>query len=150
MNVFYYHMSFNADILRIKPINKTMTTTKKLGIWMDHSTAHLMEYNDGIDGSNTIVSQFTHNDKMETLGRSENVMHNKEQHEQLAYYKKLGETILNYEEVLLFGPTDSKVELFNLLRVDHRFEKIKIELKPADKMTENQEQAFVKKHFSQH
>ena len=39
-------------------------------------------------------------------------MHNKEQHEQSDYYKKLGETIKNYTEVLLFGPTDAKVELF--------------------------------------
>jgi len=52
------------------------------------------------------------------------------------------------DSVFLFGPTDAKVELFNILEADHRFAKIKIEVKHADKMTENQQHAFVKKFFS--
>ena len=74
-------------------------------------------------------------------------MHNKEQHQQSEYYKNLGDKIINYEEVILFGPTDAKVELFNILKADHRFENIKIVVKPADKMTENQQHAFVRDHF---
>jgi hypothetical protein len=54
----------------------------------------------------------------------------------------------DYDEVILFGPTDAKSELYNLLKNDHHFDKIRIEVKPADKMTENQQQAFVKKYFS--
>jgi stalled ribosome rescue protein Dom34 len=42
-------------------------------------------------------------------------MHQKEQHEQSDYYKKIGEAIKNYQEVLLFGPTNAKTELLNLL-----------------------------------
>ena len=75
-------------------------------------------------------------------------MHNKEQHDQSAYYKHLGEVILNYKEVLLFGPTEAKTELFNLLKADHRFSEIRFQIKSADKMTENQQHAFVKDHFS--
>jgi hypothetical protein len=75
-------------------------------------------------------------------------MHNKEQHQQAAYYKQLGEVIKGYNEVVLFGPTEAKSELFNLLRADHLFEDIKIEIKPAGKMTETEEYAFVKEHFS--
>lgn len=82
------------------------------------------------------------------MGKSEKLMHNKEQHEQSEYYKKLGETIISYDEVILFGPTDAKIELFNVLRADQRFAKIKIEIKQTDKMTENQEHAFVREHFS--
>ena len=77
-------------------------------------------------------------------------MHNKEQHEQLAYYKAIAAVIKNYEEVLLFGPTDAKTELFNLLKADHHFDKINIETKHADKMTENQQHAFVKEYFFKH
>ena len=36
----------------------------------------------------------------------------------------------------------------NVLRTDHRFAKIKIEMKQTDKMTENQQHAFVKEYFS--
>lgn len=125
-----------------------MTTAKNLGIWMDHSSAHLMEFTSDPIETKTIESKFTHQAKEESLSKSENLMHNKEQHQQSEYYKKLGEIIKNYEGVILFGPTDAKVELFNTLRADHHFEKIKIEVKQADKMTENQQHAFVREHFS--
>jgi hypothetical protein len=125
-----------------------MTGAKNLGIWMDHSSAHLMEFTTDPIETKTIDSKFTHATKEQSIGKSEHLMHNKEQHQQSDYYKKLGETIKNYDEVILFGPTNAKVELFNILRADHLFEKIKIEVKQADKMTENQQHAFVKEHFS--
>ena len=96
----------------------------------------------------TIESKFTHQAKEQSLSKSENLMHNKEQHQQSEYYKKLGEAIKNYEAVILFGPTEAKVELFNTLKADHHFEKIKIEIKQTDKMTENQQHAFIRKYFS--
>ncbi|MFI5219142.1 MAG: hypothetical protein ACHQNT_06600 [Bacteroidia bacterium] len=125
-----------------------MTTKKNLGIWMDHSSAHLMEFTPDPIETNIIESKFTHQEKEHSLGKSEHIMHNKEQHQQSEYYKKLGETIINYDAVILFGPTDTKVELFNILRADHRFAKIKIEIKQTDKMTENQQHAFVREYFS--
>lgn len=124
-----------------------MVTEKQLGIWMDHSNAHLMEFKGGSE-KEVAVSKFTHQEKEHSLGKSENVMHNKEQHQQSDYYKKLGEVIKDYKEVILFGPTDAKVELYNILKADNRFSNIKIEVKQADKMTENQEHAFVKEYFS--
>jgi len=51
----------------------------------------------------------------------------------------LGGFIEDYDAVLLFGPTDAKVELFNLLKADKQFDKIKIETVPSEKMTGNQE-----------
>ena len=125
-----------------------MTKAKYLGIWMDHSVAHLMEYTHDPIETKTIASKFTHQSKENALGKSENLMHNKEQHQQAEYYKNLGEVIKNYDEVILFGPTAAKVELLNLLRADHNFSKIKIEIKQADKMTENQQHAFVIEHFT--
>ena len=125
-----------------------MTTDKKLGIWMDHASAHLIEFTRDLPHDNVIVSRFTHEEKVHTMGKSEHVMHNKEQRQQSDYYKKLAETIRNYEEVVLFGPTNAKVELLNTLRLDHRFEKTKIDIQQTDKMTENQQHAFVRDHFS--
>lgn len=125
-----------------------MITKKKLGIWMDHSNAHLMEFTtDGIE-ENMITSKFTHEEKEQSLSKRENIMHNKEQHQHSAYYKQLGEKIKDYDEVILFGPTDAKVELLNVLKEDHHFDKIKIETQSADKMTEGQQYAFVKQYFS--
>lgn len=124
-----------------------MTTHKKLGIWMDHANAHLMEFTTGTVETNAIGSKFTdeaHPDE----SKGDVLLHNKEQHQESAYYKELGKEIANYDEVLLFGPTDAKAELFNMLKADSHFEKIKIEVKQADKMTDNQQHAFVKDHFS--
>lgn len=115
---------------------------------MDHSSAHLLEFTSEATAAEVLESEFTHQDKQETLAKSEHVMHNKEQHQQAAFYKDLGKTILKYDEVLLFGPTDAKTELFNVLKADHQFDHIKLEVQSADKMTENQEYAFVKDYFS--
>jgi hypothetical protein len=125
-----------------------MTTAKNLGIWMDHSNAHLIEFTTEPMKTTNLESGFTHQEKEQSLEKGEHLMHNKEQHQQDAYYKKLGAVIKNYEAVMLFGPTDAKVELLNILRANHQFEKIKIDVIQADKMTENEEHAFVRKHFS--
>jgi len=85
--------------------------------------------------------------KENSLEKGENLMHNKQQHQRSEYYKRLSEVIRNYEEVVLFGPTTAKNELANLLKDDHHFEKVKVVVKHADKMTENQQHAFVRKHF---
>ncbi len=125
-----------------------MTQKKQLGIWMDHSNAHLMECtNEGVKDW-SIESNFTHEEKEASLHKSEFLMHNKEQHGHSEYYKNLGEAIKNYNQVILFGPTDAKLELLNVLRKDHHFEKIIIETQTADKMTKNQQHAFVKDFFS--
>jgi stalled ribosome rescue protein Dom34 len=123
-----------------------MTKSKDLGIWMDHSNATLMEFTSDPIEIKTIPS--LNESKQNSQGSSENVTNNKEQHRQSDFYKRLGETIRNYESIVLFGPTNAKVELYNILREDQRFENIKIEVKSADKMTENQQHAFVKEYFS--
>lgn len=127
-----------------------MNAAKKLGIWMDHSNAHLMEFTTDPIVTKVLSSDFTHQGKENTLGRSENQMHNRENHQHAEYYKKLGEVIQHYEEIILFGPTDAKVELFNSIRKNNLFANKKIDVLQTDKMTENQEHAFVRNHFSKH
>lgn len=115
---------------------------------MDHSSAHLTEFTADPTPAKTVASKFTHEQKELSFGKGENHMHNKEQHQQAEYYKQLGEVIRQYDEVILFGPTDAKVELFNILKENHLFANIKIEVKSTDKMTEHQQYEFVKDHFS--
>ncbi|CAN5355981.1 hypothetical protein BH11BAC1_BH11BAC1_03750 [soil metagenome] len=127
-----------------------MTIEKKAGIWMDHSNAHVMEFTTDPIETSIISSKFTHQEREHSSSKNENLMHNKEQHQQSDYYKHLGEKIRNYTDVILFGPTSAKEELFNILKADHRYAKINIVVQQADKMTENQQHAFVKEHFSKH
>ena len=123
-----------------------MKTLKNLGVWMDHSTANLIDLNSK-KHSRSITSEFTFNTKEEALNRSENLMHNKRQQMHEAYYKEIAAVILKYDNVLLFGPTNAKTELHNYLMKDLHFKDIKIDIKSADKMTDNQQDAFVKKYF---
>jgi Lhr-like helicase len=121
---------------------------KNLGIWMDHSNAHLMEFTTDPITTDIISSKFTHEEKEHSLSKGENLMHNTEQHQRSAYYKRIADVIRNYEDVIIFGPTDAKSELLNLLRADHNFENIKLTIEQTDKMTQNQQHAFVKEYFS--
>jgi len=115
---------------------------------MDHANAHLMEFTTDPITTDIISNPFSHREKEHSLSKSEDGMHNKEQQSQHEYYKKLGDIIRNFQDVLLFGPTNAKIELLNLLRADHQFEKIKLETKDSDKMTQNEQHAFVKDYFS--
>ena len=124
-----------------------MKTIKQLGIWMDHSMAHLIEIgNEATTTNNVIAQEGEQDDPLNKL--DESMIQNKEQNQLSAFFKKLVEVIKKYDEVLLFGPTNAKAELFNELKNDLHFDQIKIEMKTTDQMTENQMQAFVKEFFS--
>jgi len=110
-------------------------TKKRLGIWMDHSSAHLIEFTSKPIKTTTITSLFTHHEKVESIKKSEGLMHHKEQHQQATYNKILSESILTHDEVLLFGPTDAKTELYNTIKDNHLFENVNIEIQNADYMT---------------
>ena len=125
-----------------------MKSTKQLGIWMDHSIAHLMVLKDDLIEESTIESHPKPLEDPQIVYKDESHMLNKEKGKLSAYYKKLGDVILDYEEVILFGATEAKNELLNSLKDNHLFDKILIDAIPADKMTENQRQDFVKEYFS--
>lgn len=124
-----------------------METTKKLGVWMDHSTAHLIDVN-AEKKHHSIDSKFNFDKREEALSRSEKLMHNKEQQMHEAFYEQIGNEILKYTHVLLFGPTHAKTELFNYLAKNSHFKDIQIDVEAADKMSDNEQVAFVKKHFN--
>ena len=114
---------------------------------MDHAQAHLIQFPEGLTDSQTITSKFTHEVKEQSIKGSEKLMHNKETHEQSEYYKSIAGLIRGYDDILLFGPTEAKNELFNLLREDHLFSKVKIIVHTSDKMNDQQQKAFVKDYF---
>lgn len=126
-----------------------MKPIKRLGIWMDHSTAHLIEFDNSSAKPDTVESkpesQVTESD---LYYKDESHTLNKEQGLLSAYYSKLSNIILNYDHIILFGPTDAKNELKNLLKDNHLFDQIQIDTKPADKMTETQQQTFVTDYFN--
>ena len=123
-----------------------MGTKKAVGIWMDHSTANLIDLETGKNYHN-IEAEFDAEMKEEALQRSENIMNNKRQQMHETFYKEIGEEVLKYENVLLFGPTNAKVEMHNFLKDKPQFKSIQFEVQSADKMTDNEKVAFVRDHF---
>lgn len=126
-----------------------MKTTKKLGIWMDYSTANLIEYKLDSYEIKSINSGFLDQEKNEVLDNSESLI-NKNENQQLSnYFRRIGEQIKEYNELVLFGSTNAKIELHAILKEEKPFQNIKIEIKNTDKMTDNQKKYFVKSYFSE-
>ena len=124
-----------------------MKKIKQLGICMDHSHAFLMELKNGTIVTNSVVSELSDHEAKFDFYKGEKLVHKKEQYLQLSYYNKIGDIIKKYQEVVLFGPTDAKNELLNLLKTNHLFEDIKIEVINSDKMVESQMETFVREYF---
>ena len=124
-----------------------METVKKIAVYMDHFMAIIIEYTNSAQAIKTIKSEFNRSEKREILQKGESQMQNKEQDMQLEFYSKLREELLSYDSVLLFGSTNAKTELLNILQADAKFLNVEFTLKNTDKLTENQQIAFVNDCF---
>jgi stalled ribosome rescue protein Dom34 len=122
--------------------------SKIIGIYLDHAQARLMEAVTNAVISQVILSQFTHEEMEYTLSKSENVMHNKEHGEQSQYYHEIMDHAKGARQILLFGPTKAKNELYNLMRADDRFAGARIEVEQTDKLQVDQQEEFMKEHFN--
>lgn len=134
---------------------------KKIGVWLDHSKAKLIEIMDGGAEITTVQSPYRRrvripgedSSNIETrfgyniFSNSEFKVHQKKQNEVTSYYKDLEKRLQKYDMILLFGPTLAKSELSNFLSENKKFASKKIIQKNSDKMTENEMAAFVRKHF---
>ncbi len=125
-----------------------MHINKKISIYLNYQTAHIIDFTSNPSEIKTVVCDFTHEEKLETLNKGEKTMHHKEQHEQAAYFKKLVAELNNYNEVLLFGPTKAKDELHNILKVDNHFTDVDIVVLKTDDMSEKEQERFVMNYFS--
>lgn len=122
-----------------------MKNSKQMGIYMDHTNALLMELTDKTIVKHSILSKSSQQEDEQSKISHVKPLINKEQ--RVSYYKKLSDSIRKYKEVVLFGPTDAKNELLNLLSTDYLFKNIKIEAKNSDIMTENQMHVFLREYF---
>ncbi len=125
-----------------------MIIVKKVGIWMNHSIAYVMEFTAGLITTIKVDSKAPELEKILPTSCNNSLALLKEQHIQASYYKRLEESLNGCEEVLLFGPTYAKVKLFDALRTDKRFAKTKIGIIQTKDMTEAAQREFVSNHFS--
>ena len=123
-----------------------MGNIKNLGIWMDHSSAKFIDLS-AINRNSTINAIFNFDSKEKSFQNDKNLMYDTALQMHMLDYKDLATIILNYEHVLLFGPTNAKLELHNYLNQDSHFKDIKIDIETADFMTDREKKVFVKQYF---
>ena len=124
-----------------------MENTNQIGIWMDHSVAYVMEFNTNPFEIQIIECDFTADKtKKNTKSKKEK---NSAIRTKYQYYKQIGNVIINYDKIILFGPSEAKIDFFDTLSEDDRFYKLKIEIKETDKMNVKQQHAFINQYFVQ-
>jgi len=121
-------------------------SNEKIGVWMDHSIAHIIKIKNKKFTTDTIESLSMQGEK-QNFARDESLKNNTEQDQLSEFFKRLSAVIMDYSEVILFGPTNAKTELYNLLKEDSHFNNIKINIETTDNLTDNQMHAFVKEHY---
>lgn len=124
-----------------------MEPVNKIAIYMDHFSANLIEFSKSAKNMKTIKSEFNHFEKEKILQKGESHLHNKEQDLQIKFYKEIASNCLNYSQLLLFGPTTAKTELQTILSNNNRFSEVEIPIKNTDKLTPNEQIAFVNNYF---
>jgi len=125
-----------------------MEKEKRVGVFMDHSKASIVELEENHIILCEIESDFSHESKVEAIKKSEHLMHNKERKMQLSFYQKIIGRLKDATSVLLFGPSTAKDEVRNILKEDKSFNGISIDVLSTDHLTENQQAEFIRKHFT--
>lgn len=128
-----------------------MTNKRKLGIWMCQSRIHMIEYNNetpvDLDKipclDNTELNTSQPIDSFSTVQKAE--IFKKQQ-----AYQKMAAQIAKYDEVILFGPLDTKLEFQTYLQTNADKNTPNVEIKQTENMTEAEQVAFVQFHFLHH
>lgn len=126
-----------------------MKTKRNLGIYMDHSRAILMELSGNIVGENQIKSEFSTEGKGSHLKKLENSEHDIDLRLHSNYFKEIGQSIKDFENILLFGPTDVQTELLNFLNDAKLTKNVNFEVRKTELMAGTQMRSYVRTFFKE-
>jgi|SRR5579863_6544224 len=133
---------------------------RQIGVWLDHAKAHFIDLSKGPASVETAYSSIEPHERFEgetgigtKLGNNratnnENHQHNRRQEILDQYYEMLTDRLKNYEGILLLGSSTARNELYNRLMTDKHFSGKHIHVQPAEKLTENEMVAEVRRYFS--
>ena len=124
-----------------------MNLKKRIGIWMDYTSAQIYENATGEFLLTSMESNFYLPIKKKGEASSESPIHNEKNQTDQAFYNDLLLLVKDYDEAVLFGPTQAKTALFDLIKANPECNNLYIQTLEADKMTTEQMKAFVKTHF---
>jgi hypothetical protein len=132
---------------------------KKVGIWLDQKEANIITLEDNTITKRKIYSEIETRKRIpgesKIFGRfgdqylnDEKSKENKIKELTHKYLNKIVNQLTEVDEIILFGPAQSKIKLQKLLSSNAILSSKLKEVQNANKMTENQKVAFVKKYFN--
>ncbi|WP_018624426.1 hypothetical protein [Kangiella aquimarina] len=130
----------------------------KVGIWLDHREAALVEISDKGISTRFIQSGVEEHIDEKRGSRSktpygpqgvfaEDKADRRSQNLLNQYYSEVASGVNNAESLYIFGPAEAKQEFAKYLDQHQNHKPAKVEVESADKMTETQIIETVKKHF---
>lgn len=133
---------------------------KQVGVWIDHSKAHLIGFKGGqVRLLETVESPFERVKRVDGVDMSrfspdpehasnnEYKKHHIVQNEINEYLRMMEQKLISFEDILLFGPGTMKERMKNRLREKKAFEGKWLSVERSDKLTENQLLAFVREFY---
>lgn len=140
-------------------MEKKNNAVLKIGVWMDHSDAKLIDPEKSAVEIRTIHSVDSSKNKFRgeesdgiRLGnfRSSNnefSKHRKDENADHEYFKHLADVLQGFHVIFIFGPTTAGHEFKNYLIKEKRFSDKEIVIEKSDYITEPQMFKLVKDHF---
>lgn len=116
------------------------------GVWLDSQEAVIITNSpENENGVYTIL------DKVKAAinhgGGSEHSINNSKQADMLKYFKSVSDQLLNYDEILIFGPGKSQKQFQNHLKEEAQFNSKQITIDSDDQLTDPQMIAKVRDFF---
>ena len=116
------------------------------GVWLDNEKAMIITT--GIESEN---SDYTITNKVKAKspqgGGSEHSMNNAKHSDMLKYFKSISGLLLNYDELLVFGPGQSQEQFQNFLKEDLQFNNTQVTIESNERLTDPQMIAKVRDFF---
>lgn len=117
------------------------------GVWLDTEKAIIITNN-----SESEKGEYTIKDKIKAGehhgGGSEHTINSAKHSGNIKYYKSVSSLLLNYDEILVFGPGKSQEQFQNHLQEDAQFKSKKITIDSAEQLTDPQMIAKVRDFFN--
>ncbi|MHB8906772.1 MAG: hypothetical protein ACYC4T_14760 [Melioribacteraceae bacterium] len=124
---------------------------KKVGLWIDHRKAVIVSLTEDHEEINSITSEMEKHVRFSGKAQEnseEDIRDRRFTNHLNKYYDEVISFIKDAESILIVGPGEAKVEFKKHLENEKQTGRV-IETGIADKMTENQFAAKVRKYFSQ-
>ncbi|MBK9285557.1 MAG: hypothetical protein IPM51_14745 [Sphingobacteriaceae bacterium] len=132
-----------------------MKKENSVGVWMDYHQAKFITVEkeiaivvSGHDKFPRVDGQGADGTRWGPNSSNNEFTKNQKENAQIKeYFNQLMELLADYQNILLFGPTKAKNELYNLILENKKFSDKKIKVESADQMTDNQLIEFVQENL---